>query len=218
MGNQVIVIVKLRIFLHLVKFQTMRNIITIISIALFFTACKNEKKGEVTVTSEDGKTTTTMNVDAMQKQSDKMQEQMEELQKMTPVTMDELKALLPDELMGAKRTNRQVTTAAGTGMATAEYRVNDSTDLRVSIWDCGGPGGAGIYSMQYMTMYNYESESEDEYTKTVEFDGKRGFEQCSKVRNDCKLTFFGGKRYLVALEGDNIGAAALKEVAGKLVD
>jgi len=198
----------------------MRNLLFLFLLfSMIVSACNNNKKpGDVTVVSEDGEQKTTMNLSDMEKRNEEMQKQAQDLQNLTPVSMDELKAMLPEELMGAKRARMQATTAAGTGMATAQYDVNDSTELRVSIWDCGGPGGAGMFSLQYMTLFNYEADSEDEYTKTIEFDGKRGIEQCSKVEKDCKLTYFGGKRFLVTLEGENIGIDELKQVSKQIAN
>ncbi len=185
-----------------------------------FMACGNNdsKKGEVTITSEDGKEKTTINTEDAESKSEAMQRQVEELQKLEPISIEQLKAMMPEELMGAKRTKWQATNAAGTGMASAEYVLNDSTELKVNIFDCGGPGGAGIYSLQYMTMFNYESESDDEYTRSIEFDGKRGFEQCNKTNNNCKLTYFAGKRFMISLDGDNLSADELKKVADNIIE
>ena len=180
-------------------------------------ACNNNKKpSEVTITSEDGKEKVTVDANQMQNAAEAMQKQAEELQKLPPLSLDQLKALLPEELMGAKRANYQATSATGTGLAHAEYNINDSTEIKVSIWDCGGPAGAGIYNMQYMGMMNFQSETEDEYTKTIDFMGQKAFEHCDKSDNDCTLTYFTGGRFLVSLEGDNIGADALKQAAGSL--
>ncbi|MEI9908506.1 MAG: hypothetical protein WDO71_01855 [Bacteroidota bacterium] len=101
-------------------------------------------------------------------------------------------------------------------MAHAEYKLNDSTELEVNIYDCGGPGGAGIYNMQYMSMLNYQSESETEYTKTIDFMGQKAFEHCNKNDNRCTLTYFTGKRFLVVVEGRNIHPDGLKQAARDL--
>ena len=197
----------------------MRNLLCCILFLSVFIACNNRKKtGEVTYTSEDGKEKATVNTNMSETQASAMQQKAEELQKLTPVTTDELKALLPEELMGARRSDVQATTATGTAMATAQYDINDSTDLSITIWDCGGPGGAGIYSLQYVTMFSYEADSDEEYTKAIEFDGKKGIEQCSKVDKDCKLIYFGGDRYLVSLEAENLTPDELKKISEKVVD
>jgi len=183
--------------------------------ACLLSACNNNKK-TVEVTSEDGKEKVTVDMDQMQKAAEEMKKQSEELQKLPPLSLDELKALLPEQLMTAKRTNFQTTSATGAGLAHAEYKLNDSTELEVNIYDCGGPGGAGIYNMQYMGMMNFQSESEDEYTKTIDFMGQKAFEHCNKNDNRCTLTYFTGKRFLVAIEGRNIHPDGLKQAAKDL--
>lgn len=192
-------------------------ILSCMVVAYLLSACNNNKKpSEITVTSEDGKEKTTVDVNQVQSAAEQMQKQAEELQKLPPLSLDQLKALLPEELAGSKRSNYQATTATGTGLATAEYNLNDSTEIHVSIWDCGGPAGAGIYNMQYMSMFNFQSESETEYTKTIDFMGHKAFEHCQKDNSRCTLTYFTGGRFLVSLEGRNVNADELKQAAGSL--
>ncbi|MEI2739032.1 MAG: hypothetical protein V9F01_09625 [Chitinophagaceae bacterium] len=125
-----------------------------------------------------------------------MQKVKEELGKLTPLTAEELKALVPEQLMGATRSDVDVNAAMGASVASADYQVNDSTDIHLNIIDCAGPGGAGIYGMQYLGLFNIQQEDEDEYTKTIDFNGGKAFENCQKTRNDCTLTYFGGSRFL----------------------
>lgn len=190
-------------------------ILTLVTVAFLLTACNNNTK-KVEATSEDGKTTVSAEVSQMQQASEEMKKQSEELQKLPPLSLDELKALLPEQLMTAKRTNFQTTSVTGAGLAHAEYKLNDSTELELNIYDCGGPGGAGIYNMQYMGMLNIQSESEDEYTKTIDFRGGKAFEHCDKPNNHCTITYFTGKRFLVTIEGHNVHPDGLKQAAGEL--
>ena len=103
--------------------------------------------------------------------------------------------------------------AMGASTAEAKYKINDSADIKVSIIDCAGPGGAGIYSMQYLGMLNIQQDDEDEYTKTIDFNGGKAFENCRKDRNECTFTYFSSGRLLISLEGDNVGINTLKDVA-----
>jgi hypothetical protein len=187
------------------------------AIVLLLSACNNNKKtGEVTVTSENGKEKVTVDVNQMQKASEEMEKQKDELQKLTPLSLDELKVLMPEQIMGSKRSNYNATTMTGAGYASAEYVLNDSTNIRVGIYDCGGPGGAGIYGLQYLSMYNVQSESDNEYTKTIDFKGSKAFEHCDKMSNRCTLTYFTGGRFLVILDGQNVNPDGLKQAAGEL--
>ena len=164
-------------------------------------ACNNNKKPGVTVTSEDGKTTATINTNELSKTADAFQKKAEELQKLSPYTLDQMKAMLPEELAGTRRSKFSANSAMGAAFAEADYKINDSTDLELKIFDCAGQAGAGIYSMQYLGMMNFESESDDEYTKSVDFKGGKAIEHLNKRNNRATLTYLAGDRLLVTLEG-----------------
>lgn len=195
----------------------MKHLLLIIcACAILLTACNNNKKPGVTVTSEDGKTTTTISPADMTETADAFQKKSEELQKLSPYTLDQMKALLPEELAGAKRSKFSANSAMGAAYAEGEYPINDSTDLELKIFDCAGQAGAGIYSMQYLGMMNFQSESDNEYTKTIDFKGGKAVEHHDKNSNRSTLTYLAGERLLVTLEGRNTGVDMLKQAAGSL--
>lgn len=180
------------------------------------TACNNNKKPGITVTSEDGKTTATIQPNDLKEAADVYQKKAEELQKLSPYTLDQMKAMLPEELAGAKRAKFSANSAMGAAYAEGEYPVNDSTEVELKIFDCAGQAGAGIYSMQYLTMMNFQSESDNEYTKSIDFKGGKAVEHLDKRNNRATLTYLAGDRLLVTLEGKNTGVDMLKQVAGGL--
>ena len=180
------------------------------------TACNNNKKPGITVTSEDGKTTTTIQPSELSQAADVYQKKAEELQKLSPYTLDQMKAMLPEELAGAKRSKFSANSAMGAAYAEGQYPINDSTEVELKIFDCAGQAGAGIYSMQYLTMMNFQSESDDEYTKSIEFKGGKAVEHLDKRSNRSSLTYLAGDRLLVTLEGRNTGVDMLKQIAGNL--
>jgi hypothetical protein len=181
---------------------------------LFLTSCNSNKTKGVTITSEDGKDKVTIDTRQMQNASTEMQKASEELQKLTPLSLDELKAMAPETLMGVKRSSYNASAAMGASVVTADYRMNDTTNMKLMVYDCAGQAGAGIYSMQYLSMMNMQSESDDEYTKTIDYNGGKAYEHCQKSSHECTITFFGGKRFLVTLEGENVSVDQLKQ-AGK---
>jgi len=65
-------------------------------------------------------------------------------------------------------------------------------------------------------MMNFQSESDDEYTKTIEFNGGKAVEHLDKRNNRSTLTYLAGDRLLVTLEGKNTGIDLLKQAAGSL--
>lgn len=183
----------------------------LLAAVILLAACNNNKPKTATITTEDGKVT--FDANKMQSAAEDMEKQKKELEKLSPLTIDQLKAMIPETLMGAKRTNFQASTTMGAGLATGEYQINDSTDVKLNIYDCAGTAGAGIYSLQYLGMMNIQQESDDEYTKTVDFNGGKAYEHCNKSSNECTITYFAGGRFLVTLEGNHVGADALKDAA-----
>ncbi len=137
-----------------------------------------------------------------------------ELDKLTPLSEDQLKALLPQTLGGASQEEGSVQNNSGVNIATADYKVSDSNKVTLSIIDCAGPAGVGIYNQQFLSMANALQETDDEYTRAATIAGNKGYEYCNKEDNDCVITWFGANRYLVTLEGYDAGA--LKKLAGEL--
>ena len=137
----------------------------------------------------------------------------EELANLTPVTADQLKAMVPAQLMSTPHSDLDVSTSTGASIASADYKINDSTKIKLNIIDCAGPGGAGIYSLQYLGMMNVQEDTDEEYTKTIDFSAAKAFEHCDKTSNECSFTYFARNRFLVSLEGDGVKIDALKQAA-----
>lgn len=182
-------------------------------LSILFLSCNNSKTPEEKA-AEQMKDNVKSIIEDVQKNKDDILKGKEDLEKLTPLSIEELKQLLPETLMGATRTSYNASKAMGAGLVNAKYKFDDTTNVSVNIYDCAGPAGAGIYSMQYLGMMNLEQDSEDEYTKTINYGDGKAYEHCRKDRKDCTLTWFAGGRYLVTLEGDNVDAEGLKK-AGK---
>lgn len=192
----------------------MKKILSALSFAIMLIACNNNKpKNTATFTSEDGKEQVTVDMNEMKNAAQDMEKIKAQLSTLTPLTTDQLKALVPEKLMGAERKDLDVTAAMGASVASASYQLNDSTDIKLNMFDCAGPGGAGIYSMQYLGMFNVQQDDDEEYTKTIDFNGGKAFENCKKIRKECTLTYFSGGRFLITLEGNNVGIDGLKQAA-----
>jgi hypothetical protein len=182
--------------------------------ALFLFACKNgSKKNTVTVTSDDGKTTATVDLtDAASKVED-WKKKMEEMQKLPALSTDQLKAMLPEELAGMKRTRFSANSMMGFGNAEATYRGDDDKEIKLNIIDCAGVAGAGYFNMMFMANMQRESEDENGYEKTIDFNGSRAYEKYSKYNDEYTLTYPASDRLLVSVEGQKTGLDAVKSVA-----
>ena len=182
-----------------------------IAFLLIMAACNNNKKpGDVTIKGKDGESVI-INTNDVAKNAEEKKNSIEELQKLKPLSLEELKALLPQEIMGAKQSDYNAVNYAGTGQASAKYKIDDSTRIDLDVIDCAGQAGAGIYNMRF--LMNFEQDNDKEYTKTTEMNGNKAIENCKKTRSECTLTYFSGDRFLVVLKADNIGIDKLKDVA-----
>jgi hypothetical protein len=184
---------------------------------ILFAACNNNKPKDTTVTSSPGgKENATADPTQIQNATEDVEKQKAVLEKLTPLPLDQLKALVPETLMGVSGINYSVNSSMGAGLARGEYELNDSSRISLSIYDCAGPAGAGIYSMQYLGLYNMQDENDEEYTKAIDFNGGKAFEHCEKATNSCTLSYFSGRRFMINLEGDHVGADELKKAASGL--
>ena len=187
--------------------------------AILLTACGNAKVKE-SHKNEDGTVTTTsydMNsLKKMQEGTDEMTKKTEELKKLKPLSLDQLKALLPETLAGIKRTNYNANSAAGYAVVEGDYQKDDTTNLKVMIYDCAGEAGAGMYTLTYWSAMNVQQESDKEYTKTVDFNGAKAVENYKKDQKESSLMYVANDRLLVALTGRNMDPSALKEAAQSL--
>lgn len=186
----------------------MKQNILFLAIIILLGSCNNDKK-KVADKSEE-------HTEQVKDAIEDVDKTKEELSKLTPATTEQLQSMLPESLLGLARKDPESNESMGAVSASATYEFNDSTSFSLSIFDCAGPGGAGIYSMQYLGLLNIREDNEDEYTKPVEFKGNKAFEHCDKTTNDCAFTFFAGGRYLVTLEGQRLSADKLKEAAGQI--
>jgi len=185
---------------------------------LILASCSNDKaKVKSIQKNEDGSsTTTTVDMQKMAEASDKSQEKIEELKKLTPLRLDQLKALLPEELAGMKRTSYNTSSTMGYAMAEGTYQKNDSTDLKVVVYDCAGEAGSALYTMTYWGAMNVQQESDKEYTKTIDFKGVKAIENYKKEGNESSLTYVSNDRLLVVLNGTNLKPDEVKEAASHL--
>ncbi|MEP7373335.1 MAG: hypothetical protein ABI675_08055 [Chitinophagaceae bacterium] len=187
-----------------------------ISLNLLIACNNNKQQGDITITSEDGKTTAKAEPGNPVQSEEAIQKRKEELQKLSPYTLDQIKAFLPEELAGAKRSKLSVNGAMGTAYAEGEYEINDSTRMELKLFDCAGPAGVGIYNTQYLGTISLQSEDDKEYTKTIDLNGSKAIEQWRKDGSRATIVYMAADRLFVTLEGRNTGIDLLEKAAGNL--
>ncbi len=185
-------------------------------LAVAIAAACNSKPSETTITSDDGKSKVTVDLGKAENTAEDMQKQIEALKKLPPLTVDQLKGMLPAELQGMKRSSFSANSTMGFAVGEATYKKDDTTDIKLTIYDCAGEAGSAFYGMTYFTKMNMESETEDQYTKTVDFMGQKAIEAFQKSNNEYTITYVANDRTLVAVQGTNTGLDAVKDAAKSL--
>ena len=193
----------------------MKTFLILLTSAIILVAC-HSNPGKITVKSDDGKTSATVDLSTAEKNANEMQNKAEELKKLAPLTTDELKALLPEEVNGIQRSSFNVTTAMGISVGEAEYKKDDTTSIKLALYDCAGETGAAYYSASYWMKMNMQSESDNGYTKTIDFMNGKAVETFEKSSNHYTLVYLGNDRVLVTIESYNISDDTLKDVAKNL--
>ena len=193
------------------------TILSLLISAVCLVACNNNKPKQVTDTKEENKTDVPVDANSGMAATSDMQKKMEELKKLTPLTTDQLKMMLPEEVMGMKRSSFNANSMMGFASAEAVYRnENDDKQITLNIFDCAGEAGAGIYSLNYWTKMSMQSESDNGYTKTVDFKGQRAVETYEKGSDRYELTYVASDRLLVSVKGEKVGLEAVRQAAENL--
>jgi hypothetical protein len=131
------------------------------------------------------------------------------------VDFRELRALLPAELSGLRRTNASGRKTGAFGInvaeATGEYGEGEGPRLEVKITDLGAMGPAAGMANFGLMATEVDSEGDQGYERTTEFQGRKGFEEFRTVDKSGSAKVMLGGRFLVEVSGRNIEPAQLKK-------
>lgn len=191
----------------------MKYVILMITAFGFLTSCGNGEGDKATV-NKDSLAKVQADEEKVKKAEEGIEKAKTALDQLTPLSEADLKKLLPETLGGGAAENASVENNSGVNIATADYKISDSNTVTLSVIDCAGSAGVGIYTRQFLGMATALQDTDEEYTKETSIAGNKGYEHCSKEDNDCVINWFTGNRYLVSLEGYD--ASVLKKLAAEL--
>ena len=133
------------------------------------------------------------------------------------VDFRELRALLPEELAGLRRTNArgQKTGAFGANIseATGEYGESGGPRLEVKITDLGAMGPFGAMAGFGWMATEIDREGDDGYERTAQFQGRKGLEKYNTAAKSGSVNVMAGSRFMIDIQGNNIEPAQLKAAA-----
>jgi hypothetical protein len=166
-------------------------------------ACENPVSKKIKETKE-----TVSNTRKAVKEMEKVQEDMEDLKNEEPLTNDELKAWLPDEINGMKRTGYKAGQTAFMQIAQIEatYQNEDkSKKLRVQVIDGAGEmGAAATAGMRILFSQDFEEEDEYKVKRTAKRSGKKVMEEYRKDGSRSEVQFMQDDRFYIMATGTNM--------------
>lgn len=197
----------------------MKYLFLLFSLALFAgSACKSN-----TADHEVNSDTDQVELD-MDQLSDKASEGAEKMKdwlennsgdkKIEMVGIQELKALLPDELNGLRRERIKGEGVGALGFklnqAEAEYQKGDK-NLELHIVDFGGFGPA-LLALASWTVTDVYHEDEDGYEKVTEWNGFKAFEKSNRKDKISSIALIYKNRLIINAEADGMDIQDLKEL------
>ena len=194
-----------------------RVFISLLAICIVFAACKG-RSDKITIKDENGNKAT-IDVSSVNEAAKKLEEnadEAEKLKKLTPLSIDQVKALIPNELLGMQRSSFSANSAMGVSVGKGTYKGDGDKELDLEIIDCAGEMGASWYTMRYFSLWNFQQEDDNGYQKTIDFNGGKAIEKYTKANDRYELTYFGNDRFIVNIDGEKVGLDAVKQVASNL--
>lgn len=182
----------------------MKKIILFFFVLSIFAACKDNP---VVKKAKEAKENVS-NTQKVIKESTKLQEGIKELSETTPLTNEEMKAWLPDDVDGLKRTAFKTGAMGMMNIASIEatYTAEDkSKSFKLEIID--GAGEMGAMSTAGLKMaFSMDFEEEDEFKsrKSVTKNGIKAIEEYDKRRNKSTIQLFHNDRFYLKATGEKM--------------
>lgn len=188
----------------------MKRFLIVMIASLAFAACNSDNNATEKAENKD------VAIKSMTAPVDEREKKTEELKKAPQLTLEQMRILLPHELDSATERNYLASTQFGYGLASAEYPKSKSRVIKVTLYDCAGEMGSVNYFENYWNKLNIQNGTENEFIRTVNFEGGKAVEAYKKDLNLSTFTFVVRDRLVIVMEGKNISSEQLEEAAKKL--
>ena len=149
------------------------------------------------------------------------QKNLENLKKLTPLTNDELKAAIPETLLGLPR--KEITvgnmSAMSVSSAEAKYHNGESKSININIMDGAGEGGSSVISILALSLNaDMEKTTEDGFEKTTKIGNDKAMvtqrNNNGLTSSDIKTVVKG--RYMVDISGEGYTVEELSKALADL--
>lgn len=182
----------------------MKKYVLVLFVFSAFLSCKDNPVSKKIKETKDVVSNSTSAVQEMSK----MQDDIKELQEITPLTNEELKSWLPDEVNGMKRISFKAGQAGMMGIASIEAAFaneDKSKKFTISIIDGAGQvGAAATAGMRMVMSQDFEEESENGYRRTVTKNGTKAIEEYRTGNNNSTIQLMEGNRFYLEAKGNNM--------------
>jgi hypothetical protein len=148
--------------------------------------------------------------------TDEMDNRLDQMKSLTPLSADQIRSMFPEELEGMKLSEYTPINNEGYETGEADYKSDDGKELYVTIFDCVGEAGVGKYNLMYLSSLNTDSKDDDGYKKTINFHGDKAIETYDKNDDRYTILLTAKKRLLIRVEGGKTTLDEVKEVVSHL--
>src|SRR5690554_705650 len=181
----------------------MKKYLFIVLAPFLFIGCKdNPVSKKIRETKE-----TVSNTTNAVKEMNNMQTDIQDLQEMTPLTNEELKSWLPDDIKGMKRISYKAGQAGMMGIASIEatYANEDKyKKFTINVIDGAGQmGAAATMGMRLVMSQDFEEEDENGYKRTTTKNGAKAIEEYRTNNNRSKIQLMHDNRFYLDATGTN---------------
>ncbi len=182
----------------------MKRLAILVLCLMIFSACKDNPVTEKIKETREN----VSNAKKAVKEMEDMQKDIKELQEVEPLTNEDLKAWLPEEINGMKRTGFKAGQMGMMNIASIEGTYNNedkSKRIRVELIDGAGSFGAtATASMRLLFSQEFEEEDEYKVKRTTVRNGTKAIEEYRKNNSRSMVQFMQDDRFYIKVTGTNM--------------
>ena len=182
----------------------MKKYIVVLFVLSTLIACKDNPVSKKVKETRESVSNTTNAV----KEMTKMQDDIKELQEITPLTNEDFKSWLPDQVDGMKRISYKAGQTGMMGISSIEatYANEDkSKKFSFNIIDGAGQmGAAATAGMRMVMTQDFEEEDENGFKRTTNKRGTKAIEEYRTRDNRSKIQLMEGNRFYIDATGTNM--------------
>lgn len=182
----------------------MRKILMTIFVAGAMISCKDNPVSKKINETKKSVSNTTKAV----KEMTKVQETIKDLSEVEPLTNEELKNWLPDDINGMKRTKFKAGEAGMMNISSisATYSNEDkSKEFSINVIDGAGEMGAiATAGLRMLMTQDFEEQDESGYRKTTTRKNQKAVEEYNSNRNNSNIQFMDDRRFYLEAKGKNM--------------